>query len=229
MKKLIALLVCALLALLPALAGAESPFDDIIGDIYDDFSDDRSGETEPRNDSGSDEAISLTVDGESVRLAFDPTPQYSSIQGGLVQASYYAYGADGVTLYELYIIFPDTARAGMVITPEYAAMTGEESSVVLIVSGKGEERYYSASLMDGNVYPVGSSFKIAIEDIDDRASGTTFSGTISATLVAVDIASGEAAATLSIPETPFGFTIGGSQERHDSPTLADTPSDLKKV
>ncbi len=228
MKKLIALLICALLAALSMFAGAESPFDNLIEDIYDDYSGDRSGQTEPRDD-GSGEAIDLVIDGVSVRLAFDPTPQYSSIQGGLVQASYYAYGADGVTLYELYIIFPDTARAGMIITPEYAAMTGEESSVVLIVSNSGEERYYTASLMDGKVYPTGSNFTISIEDIIDHASGTTFSGKLSATLVAVDVASGEASMTLNIPETAFSFTIGESQDRHANPSPSNPPSDLKKV
>ncbi len=229
MKKLIALLLCALLAALPALALAESPFEDLIGDLIDDFPDERSDDESPRGDAGSGDTFPLNVNGETIPLVYDPTPQYSSIQGGLVQASYFAYGADGVTLYELYIIFPDTAKAGMVITPEYAAMTDEESSVVLIVSGTGEERYYTASLMDGNVYPAGSNFTIAIEDVRESASATTYSGKMSASLVALDVSSGEPAATLSIPETPFSFTVGGSSTRHVSPSATEAPADLKKV
>jgi len=138
MKKILAILLCAALAVMGAAALAENPFDDLFGNLPGEPGND----TPPRGDIEAGDGITLEVDGESVHLAYDASPQYSSIQGGTVQASYYAYGADSKTLYELYITFPDTARAGMIITPEYASLTGEESSVVLIVSRDGVETYY---------------------------------------------------------------------------------------
>lgn len=220
MKKIIALLICALLALLPALAEEvpENPFGS--------FQDDRPEGAEPRADIDSGEGITVDFHGESIRLAFDPTPQYSTIQGGMVNASYYAYGADSATLYELYITFPETARPGMVITPQYEAITNGDASVTLIVSGNSQEQYYFSSLADGFVYPTGSDFSIAIDDI----SGTTYSGTFSATLIALDMASGAVADTLVIPDTPFKFTLGGDASGgFDSPAPTVAPDDMRKV
>ena len=224
MKKIIALLVCALLALLPALAEnvPENPF----GSLPDEHNDAES----PRGNADAREGLDLDILGQSVHLAFDPTPEYSSIQGGMVQASYYAYGADGVTLYELYISFPATAKPGMVITPQYEAITNGDASVTLIVSGSGQEQYYFSSLANGFVYPAESDFAISIDSIN----GGTYSGTFSAKLIALDMASGAVADTLNIPDTPFSFTIGGGDDGGDpgnSHTSAPTaaPDDMRKV
>ena len=206
--------MCALLAILGAMALAEAPF----GGLFDSLPGEPGSDTPPRGDGESADGIPLEINGESVQLAYDASPQYSSIQGGLVQASYYAYGADGKTLYELYITFPETARAGMVITPEYAAMTNEESSVVLIVSKDSLETYYFSSLLDGSVYPKGSGFTIAIDSVGDEDGMVSYAGTLSASLIALDMVSGEVAATLDIPSTPFSFTVSG-QLSSPCPTL----------
>ena len=224
MNRIIALLIVALLAALPALA--EGASDDPFGA----FADERPVETDPRSDAASDESFPLTVGGETVRLGFDASPLYSSVQGGTVQASYYAYGSDGVTLYELYICFPDTAKPGMVITPEYGLMTGEDSSVSLIVSTNAKDQtYYFSSLADGVVYPVDSTFSVSIDGIEESGGETTYSGRLSATLIALDMISGATAATLEIPETPFRFTLGGSSQQRNVPASTPVPSDMRKV
>ena len=230
MKKLLAILLCAALALLPALAEApateppvaDSPAPDETPQAPDDA---------PAHDISSGETITLQLPEGPVTLDFDSSTQYSTIEGGLVQASFYSYSADGATLYELYIVFPDTVQPGMVITPEYAALTNEESSVVLIISDTRTqaEQYFFASLMDGGIYPEGSNYTIAINDLYESDGATTFDGSLSATLVALDMASGEVAATLSFPETPFHFTIGGAQGRHADPMPTAMPNDLRKV
>lgn len=227
MKKHVAILLCALLAVLSAMALAENPFDG----LFDNLPGEPGNETPPRgNGDEASEGITLQINGESVHLAYDASPQYSSIQGGTVQASYYAYGADGKTLYELYITFPETARAGMVITPEYAALTHAESSVVLITSSGSEETYYFSSLLDGSVYPSGSGFTIDIESVNDLSGMVSYSGTLSAHLIALDMASGDVAASLEVPPTPFHFTITG-QLSSPLPEMQATPmpEDLKKV
>ena len=222
MKKIFALLLCALLAMTPALA--EEHFDNLMDLI--------SPEPESRGGTTSDHSFTLNVNGETVQLSFDASPMYSSIQGGMVQASYYAYGGDGVTLYELYICFPETARAGMIFTPEYGAIAGEDCSVSLIVSTSAtEQTYYFSSLANGTVYPTDSSFSISIDSADAVAGGYAYAGRLSATLVALDMASGATVGTLSIPESPFSFTLGVSQEqRFDSlPLPKSEPADLRKV
>ena len=228
MKRILSFALCALLIALSALALAEAPIDG----LFDSLPGEPGDQVPPRSDGEASTGITLTVNGETVRLAYDASPQYSSIQGGNVQASYYAYGADGKTLYELYLTFPDTARAGMVITPEYAAMTNEESSVVLIVSKDSLETYYFSSLLDGSVYPVGSGFTIAIDSVDDEAGMISYAGTLSANLIALDMASGEVAATLDIPSTPFSFTVSGQLSAplpEDGPKPTPQPEDMRKV
>ena len=162
----------------------------------------------PRDGATGVDEIALNVNGETVALGFDTSQEYSSIKFGLVQAAYYGYSADNATLYELYLIFPDTVRPGMVLTPEYAALANEECSVVLIVSGNDAELYYSASMMNGTVYPAGSAFSIAIDAVEEAQGGSSYAGSFSATLIALDGISGDAVATLSLPETAFRFTIG---------------------
>jgi hypothetical protein len=227
MKRTVAIVLCALLMALAAMALAEAPLDD----LFHNLPIEPGNSAPPRGDVEASDGITLTVNGETVQLAYDASPQYSSIQGGLVQASYYAYGADGKTLYELYLTFPETARAGMVITPEYAAMTNEESSMVLIVSRDSIETYYFSSLLDGSVYPAGSSFSIAIDSVGDEGGMVSYAGTLSANLIALDMASGEVAATLEIPATPFSFTISGqlSSPLPDAPEPTPMAEDFKKV
>ena len=227
MKRTVAIVLCALLMALAAMALAEAPLDG----LFDNLPIEPGNSAPPRGGVESADGITLTVNGETVQLAYDASPQYSSIQGGLVQASYYAYGADGKTLYELYLTFPETARAGMVISPEYAAMTNEESSMVLIVSRDSIETYYFSSLLDGSVYPAGSSFSIAIDSVGDEGGMVSYAGTLSANLIALDMASGEVAATLEIPATPFSFTISGqlSSPLPYAPEPTQMAEDLKKV
>lgn len=227
MKKILAILLCALLATFGAMTLAEAPFDD----LFDALPGDPGSEAPPRSDGEADDGIPIQINGESVELAYDASPQYSSIQGGTVQASYYAYGADGKTLYELYLTFPETARAGMVITPEYASMTNEESSVVLIVSTDNVETYYFSSLLDGNVYPSGSGFTISIDSVSQDGGMVSYAGTLSASLIALDMASGGVADTLEIAATPFNFTVSGqlSSPLPDAPQATKEPDDMKKV
>ena len=227
MKKILAILLCALLATLGAMTVAEAPFDDLFGALPGEPGND----APPRSDGNAADSIPIQINGETVQLAYDATPQYSSIQGGIVQASYYAYGADGKTLYELYLTFPETARAGMVITPEYASMTNEESSVVLIVTADNVETYYFSSLLDGSVYPSGSGFTISIDSVSQDGGMVSYAGTLSASLIALDMASGGVADTLEIAATPFGFTVSGqlSSPLPDAPQATKEPDDMKKV
>ena len=231
MKKLIAMLLALLSLALPALA--ELPETTATAEPTPEVTPEPTpepfiGDFAPRDGGSDQESLTVQVNGETVRLIYDNSPMYSSIQGGLVQASYYAYGADGDTMYLMYIIFPATANTGMVITPEYAAMTGEECSVVFIVSTSERERYYFSSVAEGLVYPTDSSFSIAIDGVEAGVAGTTYAGRLTASLRCLE-AVDEAEAALVIPETPFRFTIGAGQAPRVEPGATVAPTDMRKV
>lgn len=222
MKRILSILLCALLAIIPALAEAPGAFPNAGGDLF-------SGEYAPREDGPAGEALTLEVNGESVTLMFDNSSIYSSVQNGLVQASYSAYGSDGETLYVLYMIFPDTAKPGMVITPEYSVLTGGDSSVVLIISNREREQYYFSSAMAGTLYPTDSTFSIALDSVESAADGTTYAGRLSATLISLDMVSGSEEARLTIPDTAFSFTIIGHVDPNYGPGASPVPGDMRKV
>ena len=77
MKKILAIILCALLAGLGALSLAEAPFDN----LFDTLPGEPGSETPPHRDDGSSEGIMLQVNGESVKLAYDASPQYSGCSG----------------------------------------------------------------------------------------------------------------------------------------------------
>lgn len=222
MKKLLSILLCALLAMLPALAEAPGIVPDVGGDTYSD------GQP-PRDGLSAGDGLTIEVNGETVKLQFDDSPLYSSVQNGLVQASYSAYGSDGDTLYVLYLLFPDTAQAGMVITPEYAVTAGEEASVVLIVSSRERELYYFCSAAAGTIYPAESTFSIALDSVGPAPGGTAYAGRLSATLIALDPSSQSEVARLAIPETAFSFTIAGYTGPSAAPGATPVPEDMRKV
>ena len=214
MKKLIAILL-ALMALATALA--EVPIEPL-----------PSLDTHETNG----ETIEIVIDGQRVALDFDASPQYSSVSDGLVQASFYKYSDDGATLWELYLVFPETVQPGMVITPDYSNLTSEESSVVLIASDTNtqKETYYFASIMAGSVYPEGSYFTISFDDIARSGGSVTYSGRLSANLVALDMASGAVQDTLLIEETRFSFTLSDvPDERHSEPLPTVLPDDMVRT
>lgn len=214
----------ALTMLMAALLALSALAEGMPGFEFIDPFEDRDG-AEPQAEAGNN-GIQLDIGGKRLTLDFDPSPEYSSIQNGLVQASFYAYGDDSATLYELYLVFPETVQSGMVISPDYAALTGEECSVALILSENDEETYYYSGLMDGVVYPGGSDFDITFDAISENR----YSGTLTATLIALDLASGTVKDTLNITSAPFSFTLDGdSSARHTEPLPTPEPKDLRKV
>lgn len=222
MKKLTAILLCALMALMPVCAAAE--------DSDHNSSDPRDHIVDSEHDTSTGATFDIEVNGHVVSLDFDASEQYSSIEDNLVQASYFKY--DGDYLYELFIVFPEAVQAGDVVTPDYAALTRPETSLLLIVSNTQtkEEQYFLACLMDGTAYPDGANYAITIDSVDKQGEATRYAGTISATLISLNMMTGEVVATLEIPETPFSFTIGGDTfERPGFPKPSEKKDDMRDV
>ena len=197
MRKILALCLCAWLSLC-ALSGAceSNPYDASVSD-----------------------SIRLELHGQTLDLAFDGSEEYSSIMDGSVQASFYVYTDNSANLYELYLVFPDSVQSGSVITPDYALQNAPDCSVVLITTIGQTETYYFAGQVDGAAYPDRSGYTMRFDAVTEDGGNRTFRGTLSATLVGVDIDSGDATSSLDIVDAPFSFTMPAANRK----SLGDDP------
>ena len=183
MRKTLALLLCALLTIPCALA-----------------SDGRAPQAA--------EGISITIDGEQLFLDFDVSPEYTTVEDGLVTASFYTYGPDEASLYELYLSFPLDVQPGDVVNAQYAMThNAPDCSVAYIYSTEDEENYYLAGQLGNEIYPEGSEYAIAFDTVDAGESGTLYTGTLNATLVMVDLYSGKSGEVVSFQDAAFTFTL----------------------
>ena len=190
MKKILAALLCALMCLTPivqaesvhpfSLFPTTSPAPGNSGDSpLPSF--ETPAPTVPKNGS-----MRLSVLGETLTLDFDDDPMYSMLDGGYVQASFYAYDASD-TLYEIYLLFPDDVTSGSVVTPAVSAAAGMmDAGVILYVTSDSSELYAIASQDESGVYPKETSYAITFDEVTRIGSACTFSGSVEATLMALD-------------------------------------------
>lgn len=226
MKQIIAVL--ALIVLILPCMGAyatqipQYPF----ANPNEDRSDDSSN-FPPKNDV--QDAINLNIFGESLSLSFDPSPEYSNVQNGMVQASFYAYSTTQYDyLYELYLIFPQNVTAGTVVTPEYAMNAAPDSSVIFIVSTTASEQYYFAAQLGSDRYPQESAYSIRFDEVAQADGNYIYSGSLTATVVEVDPYSGRSLSSLQIVEAPFHFTLSADAQGQ-TPLAPTVPPDLRTV
>ncbi len=223
MKRMLLFAFCALIFALPLCASADDYTDFPFAD--DPFEDRNDGDLEAPNTEFS-QNIEVVIDGTPHTLAFDPSPEYSSIKDGMVQASFFEYEGEKGALYELYLIFPEDVQPDSRVDADYSIQNDKECSVVLIVSDSTSERYYVSGVMNRRLYPEGSGFSMSF----DFANGSDFGGTLSAQLVALDLSSGSVLGTMEIENATFKFTMAGdSTERHSEPLPTEAPSDLRRV
>lgn len=176
------------------------------------------------------EGIDLTLGEGHVFLEFDSDPEYTSISGGMVQVSFYAYTEDESALYELYLTFPEDVQPGDVVNPQYAVAAGaSDCSVALIYSTQEDENYYLAGQLDIAPYPEGSDYSIAFADIVSQDGGTRYAGTLDATLVMLDLSSGLFGQSLEIVNAPFSFTLPHDPALPRSTVKPTLPPDMYRV
>ena len=162
---------------------------------------------EPSASDAMSEGIQLTLNGNVINLSFDSSDKYSSIVDGNVQASFYAYFGDPEKLYELYMIFPEAVQPGVTVDPAYAMQHAPDCSVVMIVTAGQTESYYFAGQVDGKPYPDSSAYAISFQAVESNETGSAFAGTLSATLVGVEMDSGNVLERVEIVDAPFSFTM----------------------
>ena len=166
--------------------------------------------------------LELELDGMPLTLEFDPSEQFSSVEGGNVQASFFAYYNDSKELYELYMIFPQDVHAGDTVDPEYARRNAPESSVVMIVTIGDSVDYYFAGQSDGGE---GTDYAMTFESVEDSGSERTYTGTLSASMVGMAEDNSSELKTLRIDGARFSFTMPLRAEQSPNDTLPPATDD----
>ena len=231
--------------------------DSVDEDAEDPFADPADPGATPAPDSSTDStdkgsgSLKANIGGEALELKFDASPTYSSIEGHLLQAAFYTYGADTGNLYEMFLSFSDSVKAGESLTPEIAMKSEPNTALILVISTATEDTYYVASQQTTTgPYPSTSNYTLSFDSVTNNGDTTTYVGTFTADLVSYSPKTGEIDKTMHVEGATFDFTIanesksddkdddGGSGDPFDNftdlPTIAPDPTptmapDLRRV
>jgi len=130
--------------------------------------------------------FTLNVQGKTVVLDYDPDPEYSNIVNGSIQASFYSETEDG-TMYELYMLFPDTVKSGDVVTTQSSIQAGQnDPGVMVFITDDTQEIYAAAFQFSSGAYPTGSSYEIRFDSVAPGGSSCAYKGSMTSTLVVMD-------------------------------------------
>lgn len=223
MKKLLSALLCALLIGSGALA--EAP-------VFPTPAPEVSAEPESTPGAAPQEQTSaggmdFTINGKTLRLDFDPDPEYSICKDGYVQASFYVEDDDGL-LYELYVTFPQTVKSGDAVTPENCIENADIGSglMLFISDDAGTDLCSAATQYLTGPYPEGSSYAISFGSVTSEGSLYTFEGTMNASLVEVDERF-YATSTINECSGVFRFTMDlGASTAPDNNRTPPEPSEV---
>ena len=178
-----------------------------------------------------DNEMTLYINGESIHLEFDPSPNYTSLANGYIQASYYAELDEA--LYELFMIFPARVHTGDVVSPEHCIEGGDdESGFLLLITTKDADITALATQDVIGTFPAGSGYAITFDDVADTEYDTSYTGTLHGTLVDVDALYNASGETHAI-EGSFHFSTALTKEvpaddEAPAPTL-DVPDNAQKI
>lgn len=130
--------------------------------------------------SPAEDAACGSFDGQSLRLEFDPSPDYSLMEGGLAQLCFFAQDAGQQRYLELYLMLPDNLQAGDVVSEKSQLNLG--CSITLYeVLPNGEDCYYAGQYY-GMAYPENSGFELKIEEAGTADGTFSLKGSMNAVL-----------------------------------------------
>lgn len=142
--------------------------------------------------------------GHMLKLDFDPSAEYSNLNGGTLQACFFAFDASERNYLEMYLQLESDISAGDVLTSDKPSSL---TSVTLYEVAQNAEDIYFAGQVAGYAYPQGSSYEIHIEDVQQSAGSLIVRGTLSALLYRFDEADMPTGETLALKDLQFHFEL----------------------
>lgn len=210
-KKLSCLIALGVMLLTPGVQATSLP------DLPFDFSEFPFVQPDESEFSAVSEGIEVTLEGQVLTLPFDATPEFSHISNGIVQASFFGYDASGLTMYELYLIFPETVKSQSTFTQQDAIASGlDDCCTAVLITATQREDLYVAGHYNGAAYPSGTSYTLSFESVTDVSGGRQFTGTLTATLSGEDINGNTIPQKITLDHTPFSFTLPNTGSENPS-------------
>lgn len=123
------------------------------------------GSTEPQS------GLSAAFGSERISLDFDPSPDFSNIGGGVIQACFYAYDARNRYYLELYLLLPDDVASGDVIRGGAAPLC----SFCLYETGERSETTYYAGDVDAQLAG-NSTYELTIDSVENTGTAIDMRG-----------------------------------------------------
>lgn len=133
-------------------------------------------------------SITLNILDKTVVLNYDPEPEYSNSLNGSIQASFYTEETDG-TMYELYLLFPETVKAGDEVNTQSSIQAGlNDAGVMIFITSDAMELNAAAFQYPTGAYPAGSQYSIKFDTVTPAGASCTYAGSMTATLMVIDAA-----------------------------------------
>lgn len=156
---------------------------------------------------------------ERLLLTFDPSPDYSSLEDGMLQLCFFAFDADRENCLELYLLLPEDLSAS-------DGSPVSTASVYFYESSKSGEVLYFASQEGERKLPEGSNLKITLDRVEIGADAISAGGMLEGLLFAYrdDVPTGE---MLDIRDAHFDFTLPMTQSGPPTPQPSIPPRDAQ--
>ena len=160
-------------------------------------------------------AFAFEYEGEWLTLLYDTSEQYSYVKDGLITASFYTYTEDLTEMYEVFLMIPETAQAGDVITQDSVS----DGGICYIHSSRTEEDYFYAARIGGTLIPESCTYTLNLT----RAENGEYEGTLSAVLYGYNNQGGSLTGkTFEMSNATFRFSMNVVSDGAAAP--GETPS-----
>jgi len=158
--------------------------------------------------------------GDSLKLEFDPSADYSNLKGGMMQACFFAFDAARENYLEMYLQMPEGIAAGDVLIPgKDASLT----SVTLYEVAETYEDIYFAGQFMGYGYPEDSLYEIRIEECVRSAESLSVRGSLSGVLGKFDANDRPTGESFRLSDVRFHFELPLSSAAA-APRASEAPS-----
>lgn len=170
-------------------------------------------------------SMTITLLDRTLTLDYDPDPDFSNLMGGVIQASFYSESEDG-GLYEAYVLFPETVKSGDVITTQSSIDAGlTDPGVMVFITDDTLDLYAAACQFSTGPYPSGSRYSIRFDSVVPEGNSCAYSGSLEATLIALDENYKELYAVENVTATfSFTFDFGNELEPREPSAPSTTPT-----